>query len=167
MGNIVLIGMPGSGKSTVGVVLAKVMGYQFLDSDLEIQRQEKMRLPQIMEEKGIEGFIEIESRVNAELEAEDTVIATGGSVIYTERAMSHLKEIGTVVYLQLSYEQLTKRLGDLKCRGVVLRDGQTLEDLYRERVPLYERYADITISEDGLSVEETMEKIVRAVENHR
>lgn len=166
MGNIVLIGMPGSGKSTVGVVLAKVMGYQFLDSDLEIQRQEKMRLPQIMEEKGIEGFIEIESRVNAELEAEDTVIATGGSVIYTERAMSHLKEIGTVVYLQLSYEQLTKRLGDLKCRGVVLRDGQTLEDLYRERVPLYERYADITISEDGLSVEETMEKIVRAVENH-
>lgn len=164
MGNIVLIGMPGSGKSTVGVVLAKVMGYQFIDSDLEIQRQEGMRLHQIMEKEGIDGFIEIESRVNAGLEAKDCVIATGGSVIYTEKAMKHLKSIGTIVYLELSYGQLVKRLGDLRCRGVVLREGQSLKDLYRERIPLYEKYADITINETGLDVEKTMEKIVEAVD---
>lgn len=163
MKNIVLIGMPGSGKSTVGVVLAKVMGYQFVDSDLEIQKQERKRLHQIMDEKGIDGFLEVESRVNAELEAENSVIATGGSVIYTERAMNHLKEIGTVVYLELSYDELRRRLGDLRFRGVVLRKGQTLEDLYEERIPLYEKYADITIKENGLSIEQTMEKIVQAV----
>lgn len=163
MKNIVLIGMPGSGKSTVGVVLAKVMGYQFIDSDLEIQRQEGKRLSVLIEEHGIDGFIEIESRVNAELWAEYCVIATGGSVVYTERAMKHLKEIGTVVYLKLSYEQLKERLGDLRCRGVVLRGGQTLEGLYEERVPLYEKYADITIDEAGLNVEETMEKVVERV----
>lgn len=164
MGNIVLIGMPGSGKSTVGVVLAKVMGYQFIDSDLEIQRQEGMRLHQIMEKEGIEGFIEIESRVNAGLEAKDCVIATGGSVIYTEKAMKHLKSIGIIVYLELSYGQLEKRLGDLRCRGVVLREGQSLKDLYRERIPLYEKYADITINETDLDVEKTMEEIVEAVD---
>ncbi|MCI5899556.1 MAG: shikimate kinase [Firmicutes bacterium] len=163
MENIVLIGMPGSGKSTVGVVLAKVMGYQFIDSDLEIQRQEGKRLPFLIEEHGIDGFIEIEERVNAELQAEYCVIATGGSVVYAERAMKHLKEIGTVVYLKLSYEQLKERLGDLRCRGVVLRENQTLEGLYEERVPLYEKYADITIDETGLNVEQTMEKIVECV----
>lgn len=163
MKNIVLIGMPGSGKSTVGVVLAKVMGYQFIDSDLEIQRQEGKRLPVLIEELGIDGFIEVESRVNAELQAEYCVIATGGSVIYTEQAMKHLKEIGTVVYLKISYEDLRERLGDLHCRGVVLREGQTLKKLYEERIPLYERYADITIDESGLNIEETMEKIVECV----
>lgn len=163
MKNIVLIGMPGSGKSTVGVVLAKVMGYQFIDSDLEIQRQEGKRLPVLIEELGIDGFIEVESRVNAKLQAEYCVIATGGSVIYTEQAMKHLKEIGTVVYLKISYEDLRERLGDLRCRGVVLREGQTLKKLYEERIPLYERYADITIDESGLNIEETMEKIVECV----
>lgn len=158
--NVVLIGMPGSGKSTVGVVLAKVLGYRFLDSDLEIQQQEGKRLPELIEEFGTEGFLDIEGRVNASIEADHCVIATGGSVVYRENAMQHLKEIGTVVYLKLTCEQLKERLGDLRCRGVALHDGQNLEGLYKERIPLYEKYADIVVDETDLSVEETMEQVV-------
>lgn len=158
--NVVLIGMPGSGKSTVGVVLAKVLGYRFLDSDLEIQQQEGKRLPELIEEFGTEGFLDIEGRVNASIEADHCVIATGGSVVYRENAMQHLKEIGTVVYLKLTCEQLKERLGDLRCRGVALHDGQNLEGLYKERIPLYEKYADIVVDETDLGVEETMEQVV-------
>ena len=158
--NVVLIGMPGSGKSTVGVVLAKVLGYRFLDSDLEIQQQEGKRLPELIEQFGTEGFLDIEGRVNASIEADHCVIATGGSVVYRENAMQHLKEIGTVVYLKLTCEQLKERLGDLRCRGVALHDGQNLEGLYKERIPLYEKYADIVVDETDLSVEETMEQVV-------
>ena len=158
--NVVLIGMPGSGKSTVGVVLAKVLGYRFLDSDLEIQQQEGKRLPELIEEFGTEGFLDIEGRVNASIEADHCVIATGGSVVYRENAMQHLKEIGTVVYLKLTCEQLKERLGALRCRGVALHDGQNLEGLYKERIPLYEKYADIVVDETDLSVEETMEQVV-------
>ena len=158
--NVVLIGMPGSGKSTVGVVLAKVLGYRFLDSDLEIQQQEGKRLPELIEEFGTEGFLDIEGRVNASIEADHCVIATGGSVVYRENAMQHLKEIGTVVYLKLTCEQLKERLGDLRCRGVALHDGQNLEGLYKERIPLYEKYADITVNEYGLNVEQTIDKIL-------
>lgn len=158
--NVVLIGMPGSGKSTVGVVLAKVLGYRFLDSDLEIQQQGGKRLPELIEEFGTEGFLDIEGRVNASIEADHCVIATGGSVVYRENAMQHLKEIGTVVYLKLTCEQLKERLGDLRCRGVALHDGQNLEGLYKERIPLYEKYADIVVDETDLSVEETMEQVV-------
>ena len=132
MNNITLIGMPGVGKSTIGVVLAKVLGYQFLDSDLLIQKQEHRRLWQIIEEEGYEGFQNVENRVNASIEAENTVIATGGSVVYCEEAMKHLKSVGTVVYLKLSLNSLAKRLGNLKGRGVLLREGQTLESLYEE-----------------------------------
>lgn len=159
MDNVVLIGMPGSGKSTVGVVLAKVLGMDFIDSDLVIQTQEGKRLYEIMEEQGNYGFIRIENRVNRQLNVNRSVIATGGSVVYGQDAMEHLKKIGKIVYLKLSYESLKQRLGNLKCRGVVLRDGQTLKDLYDERVPLYEKYADITIDEEDLGVEETLEKI--------
>ena len=119
MNNITLIGMPGAGKSTIGVVLAKVLGYQFLDSDLLIQKQEKRRLSEIIEEEGYKGFKDVENRVNASIEAENTVIATGGSVVYCEEAMEHLKSIGTVVYLKLSLNALSKRLGNLKGRGVL------------------------------------------------
>lgn len=147
--NITLIGMPGVGKSTIGVVLAKVLGYQFLDSDLLIQKQEGRKLHQIISQEGNEGFKIIENRVNASIQAEETVIATGGSVIYCPEAMEHLKSIGTVVYLKLSLEPLSKRLGNLKGRGVLLKEGQTLEDLYRERTPLYEKYADLVIDEIG------------------
>ena len=163
MNNIVLIGMPGVGKSTIGVILAKVMGYEFIDSDLLIQAQEKCLLKDIIEEKGLEGFIKIENQVNSEIETSKTVIATGGSVIYGKEAMEHLDKIGTIVYISLSLDKLQNRLGNMKQRGVVLKDGQTLKSLYEERCPLYEEYADIIINSDGKSVEEVLTSIVHAI----
>lgn len=158
--NIVLIGMPGVGKSTVGVILAKMIGYQFIDADLLIQKQEGKLLHEIIAEKGTDGFIEIEERVNASIEASHTIIATGGSVVYGKKAMEHLSRIGTVMYLKVPYDTLEKRLEDIKGRGVVLKEGQTLRTLYDERTPLYEKYADIEISEDDLNVEQTVEKLL-------
>lgn len=158
--NIVLIGMPGVGKSTVGVILAKVLGYQFIDADIVIQQQEGRLLHEIIEEEGTEGFIQVENRVNASLSASHAIIATGGSVVYGKEAMEHLREIGTVVYLEVSFPVLEKRLADIKGRGVVLKEGQNLYDLYLERTPLYESYADIRISETGLDIEQTVEQIV-------
>ena len=161
--NIVLIGMPGVGKSTVGVILAKVLGYQFVDSDLVIQKEEGKLLKEIIAEVGPEGFIEVENRINASLEVEHSVIATGGSVVYGKEAMQHLKEIGTVVYLALPFAEIDKRLSDIKGRGVVLKDGQDLKALYEERTLLYEAYADIRIDESGLNIEETIEKILQTI----
>ena len=158
--NIVLIGMPGVGKSTVGVILAKELGYQFLDADVLIQKAEGKLLKDIIAEEGTEGFIQIENRVNASIEAERTVIATGGSVVYGKEAMEHLKSIGTVVYLKVEYEEIRARLADIKGRGVVLKKGQTLQDLYEERTPLYERYADVCITETGLGIEQTVQKLL-------
>ena len=162
--NIVLIGMPGVGKSTIGVILAKVLGYSFLDADLLIQEQEGKLLREIIEERGTDGFIEVENRVNASIRADRAIIATGGSVVYGKEAMEHLKEIGRVVYLKVSYAILEKRLADKKGRGVVLKKGQTLETLFEERSKLYEQYADIEVSEEGLDVEQTVEKLVEALE---
>ena len=162
--NIVLIGRPGVGKSTIGVILAKVLGYSFLDADLLIQEQEGKLLHEVIEEKGTDGFIEVENRVNASIRADRAIIATGGSVVYGKEAMEHLKEIGRVVYLKVSYAILEKRLADIKGRGVVLKEGQTLENLFEERSKLYEQYADIEVSEEGLDVEQTVEKLVEALE---
>lgn len=158
--NIVLIGMPGVGKSTIGVVLAKLLGYQFVDADLVIQEKEGKLLREIIEEVGAEAFIEVENRINSQIEAEHAIIATGGSAVYGAEAMAHLKEIGTILYLKLPYDELDRRLHDIKGRGVVLKEGQTLRDLYEERVPLYEKYADITVDEYQLNVEQTIEKIM-------
>lgn len=163
MNNIILIGMPGAGKSTVGVILAKLMGYKFIDSDLLIQRQEESLLKDIIKEKGLEGFIEIENKVNSEIKAEETIIATGGSVIYGKEAMSHLSNIGTVIYIKLSMENLKDRLGNMKQRGVALKRGQNLEDLYEERTPLYEKYSDIIVNSDGKSIEELLNIIIEKV----
>ena len=160
MENIVLIGMPGVGKSTVGVVLAKVLGYQFIDADLLIQKKMNMVLSEIIKREGTDGFMKIENDVNASIEADKTVIATGGSVVYCEEAMEHLKSIGTVIYLKLSLESLSKRLGNLVGRGVVLKKGQTLEHLYEERTPLYEKYADLTIDEENQELEDTLQTIL-------
>lgn len=159
--NIILIGMPGAGKSTVGVVLAKRLGLRFLDSDIVIQERTGKKLSEIIAEEGVEGFLATEDRVNAEICEEHCVIATGGSAVYGERAMRHLSENGTVVYLQVSYDDLVKRLGDLAGRGVVLREGQTLRDLYEERCPLYTKYADITIPEETFSIPDTVREICR------
>ncbi len=163
--NIVLIGMPGVGKSTVGVILAKVLGYQFLDADLLIQQQEGKLLKDIIAEVGTDGFIQVENRVNAGIECSKTIIATGGSVVYGQEAMEHLKEIGTVVYLEVPFSTIEKRLSDIKGRGVVLKSGQTLKDLFMERTPLYEKYADLRISEEGLNVEETVELLIDKLQN--
>ena len=166
MNNITLIGMPGAGKSTIGVVLAKVLGYQFLDSDLLIQKQEKRRLSEIIEEEGYKGFKDVENRVNASIEAENTVIASCGRVVFCEDAMVHLKYIGTVVYLKLSLNALSKRLGNLKGRGVLLREGQNLTDLYEERTPLYEKYADIVIDEEGKDLEASLEILLKTLKEN-
>lgn len=157
--NIVLIGMPGAGKSSIGVVLAKAIGYEFVDTDLLIQAREGCLLSEIIEKEGRERFVEIENEVNAGLDVKRCVIAPGGSVIYGIEAMKHFQEIGTIVYLKLSYEDLAKRLGNLKGRGVVLKEGQTLKDLYEERTSLYEKYADLTISEKNRGIEETLQAI--------
>ena len=147
--NLILIGMPASGKSTVGVILAKVIGYDFIDTDILIQKREKKRLAQIIEDDGVEGFLEIENRVNASVEADHCIIATGGSAVYGAEAMCHFKKIGHIMYLKVDYETIAKRLGNIRQRGVALREGQTLRDLYEERSVLYEKYADTVIEEQG------------------
>ena len=157
--NIVLIGMPGAGKSTVGVVLAKRLGYRFLDSDLVIQDKYGKLLHELIEEHGVEGFWRIEEEVNASLNPRKSVIATGGSVIYGPRAMEHLRQIGTVVYLKLPLEEVAERLGDLNARGVTLMPGQTLADLYAERIPLYEKYAHVVIDCQGIRIREVVHRI--------
>lgn len=159
--NIVLIGMPGAGKSTVGVVLAKKLGFAFLDSDLLIQSREGKLLHEIIEERGVEGFWIVEEEANMSIDARRTVIATGGSVIYGSKAMEHLGETGVIVYLKLSCAEIARRLGDLNERGVTLREGQTLEMLYEERTPLYEKYADLTIECENLSIREIVDDVTR------
>lgn len=163
MDNITLIGMPGVGKSTAGVVLAKLLGYEFIDADLLIQKKQKRLLHEIIEQEGRERFLEIEEEVNSTIWTDKAVIATGGSVVYQEKAMEHLKSIGKVVYLQVSFEILNKRLKDMKGRGVVLKEGQTLKDLYEERTALYEKYADVIVNEDYKTVEETVSLIMEQI----
>lgn len=157
--NIVLVGMPGAGKSTVGVVLAKRLGYRFVDSDLVIQEKYGKLLHELIEENGVEGFWKIENEVNASLKGHKSVIATGGSVIYGGEAMEHLRRMGTVVYLKLPCEEIAERLGDLNARGVTLMPGQSLTDLYEERVPLYEKYAHSIVECQGLSLRQVVHLI--------
>lgn len=157
--NITLIGMPAAGKSTVGVLLAKRLGYSFVDSDLVIQEKTGKLLKEIIAEVGTDGFLEVEDQINSEIEVQHAVIAPGGSVIYGQNAMEHLKEISVVVYLKLSYRDVKLRLGDLKDRGVALKEGMTLLDLYHERTPLYEKYADITIDETGKSAGKIVDEL--------
>ena len=159
MDNIILIGMPGAGKSTVGVVLAKKMGYRFLDSDLVIQEREGKLLHELIRELGSGGFLQLENEINASIRTDRSVIATGGSTVYGREAMEHFRQMGTVVYLSLPCDEIEKRLGDLNERGVVLAPGQTLRDLYRERVPLYESYAHRTIDCSGKSIREIVGEI--------
>lgn len=159
MKNVVLIGMPGVGKSTIGVVLAKNMGMSFVDSDLVIQEQEGKRLHELIEAHGIDGFIKIENDINTSINPKKAVIATGGSAVYGEEAMQHFKTISKVIYLQLSYESIIDRLGDLTKRGVVLREGQSLKDLYEERVPLYQKYADKIVDCENKGIREIVHEI--------
>lgn len=157
--NITLIGMPASGKSTIGVLLAKRLGYSFVDVDIVIQEKEGRLLKEIIEAEGTEGFLKVEERINRELDVKRSVIAPGGSVIYGPSAMEHLKAISTVVYLELDYREVEIRLGDLKDRGVALKDDMTLEDMYWERVPLYEKYADITLDESHKTLGQVVDEL--------
>lgn len=159
--NVVLIGMPGAGKSTIGVVLAKNLGIAFVDSDLVIQETEQKKLHELISEQGLDGFLEIEGRINSSLNPKAAVIATGGSVVYCEEAMKHLNEIATICYLRLTYESIEERLGDLQERGVVLRPGQTLRTLYDERVPLYEKYANLTVECENKNIREIVMELAK------
>lgn len=159
MNNIILIGMPGCGKSTVGVVLAKTLGYKFIDSDLVIQEKTGQLLHSIISKKGISAFNEIENDINLSISPEKAVIATGGSAVYGKEAMLHFKSIGRVVYLKLGYSAIEERLGDLNERGVAIKDGQTLAELYNERIPLYEKYADIIIDCENKMIKEIVKLI--------
>lgn len=165
MRNIIFIGMPAVGKSTIGVVVAKRLGFDFIDTDLLIQKQEKRLLREIIEEEGVEAFWKIENQVNADLQVDQAVISPGGSVVYCKEAMEHFRELGRIVYLKCSYETIAERIKDPKKRGVTLREGQTLKELYDERILLFEKYADFVIEEDGLSLEETIEKVLESLED--
>ena len=163
MKNIILIGMPGSGKSTVGVLLAKLIGYKFIDSDLLIQDAADKKLYEIIRDDGIDAFARLENKINSEIIAEKTVIATGGSVVYYPEAMKHLKSIGTVVFLHVQKEELKKRIGDFSKRGVLMNPDKSFDDLYKERMPLYTNYADITAFLDGNDLLENAKKIMKVL----
>ncbi len=158
--NIVLIGMPGSGKSTVGVVLAKRLGMNFVDVDLLIQQREGALLQTILDEKGTEAFLEMEADAVCSLDCSHSVIAPGGSAVLLEREGLHLKSLGTVVYLNIPVEALASRLTNLDSRGVPIQPGQPSADLYEYRRPFYERYADITIDTTGKSLEDTCSAVL-------
>lgn len=164
MNNFILIGMPSCGKSTLGRLLAKELKYDFVDTDEVIIRRNGCPLRDILDARGVDGFVEVEEEAICSVQAENTVIATGGSAVYSEKAMAHLKSLGRIVYLRLTFEEMDRRLGDLHARGVAIAPGATLMDLYNERVPLYEKYADITVNiRNGNSVRQSLQYLLRQV----
>lgn len=160
--NIILIGMPGSGKSTCGVLAAKALLKNFFDTDLLFQGLEEKRLQDIIDDDGIEYFLSAEERAILSLDISATVVATGGSVVYSDKSMEHLKKSGKVIYLHLSYDTMVDRIKNITTRGVVVKEGDSLEDMYNERLPMYQKWADVVINCDNNTVEQTVEKIVKA-----
>ncbi len=160
--NIILIGMPGSGKSTCGVLAAKALLKNFFDTDLLFQGLEEKRLQDIIDDDGIEYFLSAEERAILSLDINATVVATGGSVVYSDKSMEHLKKSGKVIYLHLSYDTMIDRIKNITTRGVVVKEGDSLEDMYNERLPMYQKWADVVINCDNNTVEQTVEKIVKA-----
>jgi len=158
--------MPGAGKSTCGVLAAKILLKNFFDTDLLIQSIESKRLQQIIDEKGVAEFKKAEEQAVLSLDIKGTVIATGGSVVYSEKAMRHLKSMGKIIYMHLSYEEMKGRIKNLSTRGIVLENGETLLDMYNERLPLYKKYADHVIDCDGNSIDDTVAEIVDVCENN-
>jgi shikimate kinase len=154
--NIVLIGMPGAGKSTIGVVLAKLRGMRFIDTDLVIQEHTAQLLSETIEQRGVDVFTSLENTIVSQIDVSHTVIATGGSVVYGSQAMRHLAEKGTIVFVDCGFDELSRRLGSLEHRGVVLREGQDLRALYEERLPLYHRYAELTVDVTDLDVRQAV-----------
>ena len=164
--NVILIGMPGCGKSTVGVLLAKALQLDFTDCDLVIQKTAKMGLQEIIDTKGIDEFLKVEEKVLCDSNFSDTVVATGGSAVYYPAAMEHLKKGAVTVYISLPFEEIEKRLSNIKTRGVAMTNGQTLKGIYDERVPLYEKYADITVETLGQGVEQTVEEVAKRIKEY-
>lgn len=156
--------MPGSGKSTSGVLLAKSLGLSFFDTDLLIQQQESALLQDLVDEKGFSGFIEIEEKIVSQISVSNCVISTGGSVVYSEKAMANLRKIGTVVYLNVSFPEIMRRIQNISTRGIALKEGQSLENLYEERRPFYEKYADMTVSGDNKTIEELVTEIAELIQ---
>ena len=163
MNNIVLIGMPGAGKSTVGVLLAKTLGDAFLDTDLVIQEREGRLLQDLVDELGVEAFLDREADAICSVDCDRTVIATGGSVVCRDGAMEHLKDLGRIVYLQLPLEELERRLHNISTRGIAMAPGETLAHIYDYRSPLYQKYADLTVAVDRQTLEETVEQVLNAL----
>lgn len=161
--NIVLIGMPGAGKSTVGVLLAKALNYEFLDTDITIQKKSGKKLYEMINESGIDYFISYENEVLQSVDVTRTIIATGGSAIFGAEAMEHLSDIGTIVYIKLSCEEIIRRVNNIKTRGIAMKHGKTMRDVYEERTPLYEKYADIIVDAENTTIEECVEKIISYV----
>ena len=161
--NIILIGMPGAGKSTVGVILAKRLGCHFIDTDLIIQAQERQRLQQIIDARGLKRFRKIEEQILLNLHPEHSVIATGGSVIYSKKGLEELGKTGYRVYIQVPLKVLQQRIADMGQRGLVIDKGQTFEQLYQERTPLYNKFADLTISCEDVNAEQVAAKIEKVI----
>ncbi len=161
MANIVLIGMPGCGKSTVGVILAKTLGVGFIDTDLIIQQRENRLLQNIIDTDGIENFLDCEANAVKSINCENSVIATGGSVVYREDAIEHLKKNGKIIFLDVPLEEIKKRLNNISTRGIAAQKNNTIDDIYNERISLYDKYADIKLTLDGVSVEQVVEKICK------
>lgn len=164
--NIILIGMPAAGKSTIGRLLAEKMNFKSVDADRLIEQAKGKTLEAIIEEVGPEGFNKVEEEVNASIDLTDHVIATGGSVIYGPKAMEHFDKTGIVVYLEVEFEALEKRVGDIKKRGISIKDGMTFRDLYNERIPLYEKYAHITVNTTGETPSATTEKVYEEIQKY-
>ncbi len=160
MSNIVLIGMPGCGKSTVGVLLAKALGMDFIDTDLIICATQKDKLHRIIEKKGLEYFSKVESDVGKNLRSNNCVIATGGSMVLYEDAMENLRSLGKVVFIDVSFPELKRRIKNIKTRGITFKEGESLRDLYEYRRPFYQKYADITLNVSSGTIEKTVRKII-------
>lgn len=157
--NITLIGMPGAGKSTVGVVFSKISALDFTDTDLIIQKKYRKKLPELIDKYGTEAFLDLERDAIVNYPFENTVIATGGSVVYKEETMNYLKSISKIVYISVDIDELKKRVPNLENRGVVGKNATTLEEIFKERCALYEKYADYTVHTTGCTLEESALKI--------
>lgn len=164
MRNVILIGMPGAGKSTLGVILAKMLGMHFVDTDILIQETEGSLLQNIIDEKGNDYFRRLEEKVLLKMDVENTVIATGGSAVYYEKAIQHFKQNGIVIYIDVKFEEIESRLDNISTRGITLAKGETIKDLYDSRVPLYEKYADITLKSEGMTADESVIALAKALE---
>lgn len=164
MKNIVLIGMPGAGKSTIGVVLAKTLGFTFIDSDLVIQKRENRLLQEIIDDIGMERFLDVEKEAVLSIDVSKSIIATGGSVIFRDETMEHLQQSGNIIYLKVCYEEIERRVNNITTRGIAMAKGHTLSDVYDQRVKLYEKYSDIVIDCDNKSLEEIVKDIKESIE---